>query len=644
MRTATNPETGETAILVDNEWKPISKTATNEKGQKAYLVGNEWVIDDSAPVQTEQAKSPSGYIQGLRDPVSALAQFASKITPDSLESKLINLNNIVANKFGVKPAPGNTWGEMVRNQEAQYQQQRKDAGEEGTDWGRLGGNVINPLNLTVAARIPTGVSILGKIGMGAASGSILGALQPVTSENPQDFASEKAMQAILGGVFGAGTSAAMQSGSWAWNQIKKTKAMTNPEGRLAIVKDAIRRWAGKDRADIMQALDDLDNYKGVPNSPVTSSDVIAAGNIKASQTDPRMFGRQVVAAQEGLTRSPDVTSDLASIGVKQQSARMKALESIIPDENLAIKARNEATEKLYEQANNAIVPVAGNSKLQSFLLRIPKDVLRQANKAAEINGEAFLVKGNLPKQLTGKQMHYIKMSLDDAITSKNNPGITATVQRNLSELKDDMLALYEYQNPVYGKARQTYREMSRPINQAQVLKAMKQELEKPGGGERVGPFLNILGKGETALLKRSTGMPRFEQGDLDKILDPKMLETVNKISGELARDVKTKDIFSKAVTHNAGKEAEAGMIEFPRILEQNLVIANYFLGRAKEKIIPEMNQMAADILKDPQKLRDVLQTVPKNKWAELVKNLNAAAKPERAVVPALSSAIEEGKR
>lgn len=43
LRTAINPQSGETVVLLGNEWKLVAKTATNEKGQKAYLVENVWV-------------------------------------------------------------------------------------------------------------------------------------------------------------------------------------------------------------------------------------------------------------------------------------------------------------------------------------------------------------------------------------------------------------------------------------------------------------------------------------------------------------------------------------------------------------------------------------------------------------------------
>lgn len=49
MKTATNPDTGETVVLVGDQWQKAEKTATGEGGAKAYLVGGQWMSDEPAP-------------------------------------------------------------------------------------------------------------------------------------------------------------------------------------------------------------------------------------------------------------------------------------------------------------------------------------------------------------------------------------------------------------------------------------------------------------------------------------------------------------------------------------------------------------------------------------------------------------------
>lgn len=47
LQTATNPTTGERVVLVNNEWQPVTQSATNKQGVKAYLVGDKWLTDET---------------------------------------------------------------------------------------------------------------------------------------------------------------------------------------------------------------------------------------------------------------------------------------------------------------------------------------------------------------------------------------------------------------------------------------------------------------------------------------------------------------------------------------------------------------------------------------------------------------------
>lgn len=50
LQTATNEQTGERAVLVDGEWKPVEQSATDAQGRKALLVGGKWLTDfESTP-------------------------------------------------------------------------------------------------------------------------------------------------------------------------------------------------------------------------------------------------------------------------------------------------------------------------------------------------------------------------------------------------------------------------------------------------------------------------------------------------------------------------------------------------------------------------------------------------------------------
>jgi hypothetical protein len=72
LQTATNPDTGETVVLVGNDWQKADRTASNAKGEKAYLVGGKWLTDAAptpapAPAVAPQrtAATAAGLNRGL---------------------------------------------------------------------------------------------------------------------------------------------------------------------------------------------------------------------------------------------------------------------------------------------------------------------------------------------------------------------------------------------------------------------------------------------------------------------------------------------------------------------------------------------------------------------------------------------------
>lgn len=158
-------------------------------------------IASSLGVTKEQpsvAAPSSGFLMGIKDPISAGAQ----LLPRGLE-QVTSLGGLAPNPvsrfFG---SEAQRVDEMVRAEEAAYQQQRAAQGGTGFDVGRLGGNIVNPANIAVGLRATqlARAGGLTNVGAGAAAGAATGALQPVVGE---EFAGEKASQIGLGAVGGA---------------------------------------------------------------------------------------------------------------------------------------------------------------------------------------------------------------------------------------------------------------------------------------------------------------------------------------------------------------------------------------------------------------------------------------------------------
>lgn len=150
---------------------------------KAIKAGLATAADFAPATPAQPQKAPSGFLQGVMDPVYGAGQLMAK----GMEA------------VGFYPKEAQAFAErVVPQREQQYQAQRAAAGEEGTDWARLGGSLVSPANLLAGGAV--GSMVAKPLMQAAAVGAAQGALAPVT--DTEDFTEEKVKQTVGGGAFG----------------------------------------------------------------------------------------------------------------------------------------------------------------------------------------------------------------------------------------------------------------------------------------------------------------------------------------------------------------------------------------------------------------------------------------------------------
>lgn len=150
---------------------------------KAIKAGLATAADFAPATPAQPQKAPSGFLQGVMDPVYGAGQLMAK----GMEA------------VGFFPKEARAFSErVVPQREQQYQAQRAAAGEEGTDWARLGGSLVSPANLLAGGAV--GSMVAKPLMQAAAVGATQGALAPVT--DTEDFTEEKLKQTVGGGAFG----------------------------------------------------------------------------------------------------------------------------------------------------------------------------------------------------------------------------------------------------------------------------------------------------------------------------------------------------------------------------------------------------------------------------------------------------------
>lgn len=387
---------------------------------------------------------------------------------------------------------------------------------------------------------------------------------------------------------------------------------------------------------------------------------IKAGSIiRNALTDEGRTPQNVLAAQQAIRNAPagsTVRQALADITVPQiqylgeiiegrapgikmarqeaeRTGRIARMEAVTPDLAAAEATRTVLSKPLYEQATLPTTTVSTAPLVQKI------DSILEANPGnTKLVSSLNQVKEGLKASTTAEQVSSVLDNLKDLISSKDNKFI----QKNLISVKKDV----ESALPGYQQAQQVFASASPPINQAQVLGAMREVLEQPlGVGERAGPFMTAMGRGEQALLKKATGTPRFTE--LSEVLTPQQMKVVGGVESELLRDAKI------AAQTRAGAEAMKTILEsnmskgraLPQFLDVKVTLTNEIIkamrGKLNKDVMIQLEkgfQSGTDFTKLMEKIPaserlNVLRALGQAKGQLSPTKLNIMAQTQNALAP-----------
>ena len=380
----------------------------------------------------------------------------------------------------------------------------------------------------------------------------------------------------------------------------------------------------------------------------------APSNLTAAQAISGVTER--APAMQAL--ASDVESTLAGsqkFFPKQEAAvrgRVEALKAVTPDEAAAIAAREEVSnlgygrayasdiqrrDELARQAEQASMlagttgPVAIERVSPELTALKGNPVIEAAAKEAKVLAATKGVPMADPMQsLEG--LHYMKLAIDNqfknrsastALQNYSDAALNTTKQKLLSAIEGT--ANQPGVSPLYGLARQQYATMSEPVNQAQVLNQMAAVLQKPGGGERVQPFLNVLGQGENALLKRANQNPRF--GGLEDVLTPEQMGVANKIAGEMTRDTqmaKQAAAGQNALTEILSRNSQSAKKFIPNFIDAKAAIARETTSLLEGKVNEKTIGLLTDAFENGKNLATLLNKIPFKERNEVLRAIGDA--------------------
>lgn len=447
-----------------------------------------------------------------------------------------NVGDVIAEKMGMTPTVGKAVADWWNNVQAMKEKGMAIPGmpSEATnvDWMGLAGTAASG----IAGLPKSGATTIGKkIVEGGKLGAVFGAATPGL-DTAEKTATATAAGALIGGAAPVVIPAAAKAAGWIWD---------TASGKLVQMK------AGKILREISGS--ELDAIRAA--TAAAAPDRTAAQAVQEAGVIAPVFQAM---GEKGAKLSPEFASAAAQRAAAEEAARKSTITQVTPNLKTAVTARNLASDPLYEAAKKQVITL--DEPFLELFNRMPKGTVEKAADIARMENRPFKIGQYVPEhqietgvldaagnpvmrtvpaefpKITGDSLHYLKRALSDiANAPPSAQGAGRDTQSAARGVLQDFLAKFETSVPKYGEARQTFAQGSKPVNQAQVLNEMLSVLEKPGGGERVTPFLNALGRGENALLKRSTGFARYE--GLGDVLTQPQMTAVQKVAGEMERDV-----------------------------------------------------------------------------------------------------------
>lgn len=362
----------------------------------------------------------------------------------------------------------------------------------------------------------------------------------------------------------------------------------------------------------------------VPGSQRSAGEMIVAGGGAGTQfpaLEQRLLSQfeptkqAEVEAARGKARSADIQA-ISGTPEAQQSAREARTAATEPLYNAAVQKLAETDEtfaKLMETpamqtALTAAAEMAANEQ-RPFMRGEIKPAETVKSKVLGPDGQPLEVE--IPAQtakLSGQVLQDIKIALDEAVKPRaSETSKQAAARKSIAEVRTQYMDWLEKNAPELMKARQTFAEMSGPINVMEVGQVLKSALESPldETASRAGVFATAV-RNAPGTLKKATGEARFER--LSDVLEAGDLQRVSRVLQDLRTSKEYKDL------------AKAGRVEAEGVTGAQLPTPKGFLNRIAtlsnrilEAVEGRINRQAAikiaEAAYDPQRMAAMIQEV-----------------------------------
>lgn len=279
---------------------------------------------------------------------------------------------------------------------------------------------------------------------------------------------------------------------------------------------------------------------------------------------------------------------------------LKKIEQTPAARKGAEKARRQVSEPLYLRAEKAgdVVDVTptlayleklmnenpGNPELLAELRRIGKGLTDEYGNA----------------RVNAKEISSALDGIKTAIGKEENKNIKG----QLTTIKDQIVKAI----PAMKQAQAAFRKGSKPINQMDVGKFLREKLESPvpEGTQRAGVFAQAVREAPQTIKRALSGQPRYKE--LTEVLSPTQKASVDAVLMDLSRDARVKELAQLGSEAAPKLREPAGKATLPPLLNRLATIANEIVRRLEGKINEKLALEIASEFLDADRAAAALET------------------------------------
>lgn len=528
-----------------------------------------------------------------------------------------NLGDRLAKKLGLDPSLGpmiaEQWNNLIaaKNKGMAYDSPERYLGATPTDFLGTAGVLTGAMVGGPAAA----ATKLGQVAQGARVGAALGVAQPGTTSLAEQGTSG-ALGATLGAAVPIVAPYAVKAVGWVGDRLS---GPTLAQLRAAkIARDAAGTKLPEIQQAVAQARPGITAAQAIEEAGINSPPMQALGRT-ATRGDSTWYSDMLKAQEAARPASiKQVTPDLdVAVGARSVISDLNYGKAFASDEARQAALAQQAAHNNAFGGTGGTIPVERVSPELQALRGNPE--IEAALKEAQSR-----VGGNPMETLNG--LHTMKLVLG---SWSKNPSLPTSLQNvdkaAIDSARSQLVTAIEKQFPDYKLARTDHTAMSIPVEQSKILNQLTEVLDNAGVGERGMPFLNALGRGEDAMIKRAGADAAF--GGLEQKLAPYQMTTVNKVADEIARDARMVKSATEGTTELA-KIFEGDTLSLRKVLPNVMNRSVSTIAKGSDLIEAALNKKTLAAIseagKSGQSMAELFNVIPMSERNKILKAMLTA--------------------